>query len=104
MLRRLHRDEPHRRPRGGVEDRLRIDGVVLRAAHEGLDEPGIDQPDLAAGGEEGSRPVVGRRACLHGDDLRGEALDQPEQLGASNAAGDHAALSSDAVDMEWLLG
>ena len=49
LLGRLHRDEAHRRPRGRIEDRLCVDGIVLGPAHERLDEPWVDQAHLATG-------------------------------------------------------
>jgi len=52
LIRRFDRNVAHRRACRRLVNGFRVDGVVLRAPHEGLYETRIDQPDLSPGRRE----------------------------------------------------
>ena len=66
----LHWDKSHSWPISSFEDRLRVCGVVFGAAHEGLDEEGVDQAHGPTGSLKKAPPMMSVAAGFHRDDLR----------------------------------
>ena len=104
LLRRLHRDEPHRRPQHRFANRLGIRRIILVALNVSLDVLRRHQPDLMAQRRNRPCPIVRRRTCLHADKAPRQSLEEPHNLRAAHCFTHHdIAVRIDPMDLEDVL-
>jgi len=77
LLDALHRNEPHRRTAGCLDDRLGIVPVVLVCLDERRHELRTDELYLDAAGLQLPRPMMRRGTSLHDDESWLQADDRP---------------------------
>ena len=105
LLGRLHRHEPHRRPRHRLADRFRIGSVGLAALHIRLDVSRRHQAHLMAELDQLARPVMRRAARLDADQARRQLGEERQHLRPSQRLANHdLAGRINAVNLKNALG
>lgn len=108
LLRALDRDKPHGRSPGGFADGSGIVAVVFDVPATlpvGCHETGIDDARIMPQVTQGSCPVMGARAGLHGYNTGRQIAEERQQLGTSNRPFEHDMLTCiDAAQGESVFG
>jgi len=105
LLDALHRNEPHRRTAGCLDDRLGIVPVVLVCLDERRHELRTDELYLDAAGLQLPRPMMRRGTSLHDDESWLQADDRLHEARPADLRAVHDRAATDgAVQLEHPLG
>src|SRR5260221_6350232 len=104
LVDRLYGNEPHRRSRRRLGNRLGVCRIGLAALHIRLHIGRRHQPDLMSACDQFTRPVMGRRARLHTDQTRREDAEELQHLATTQLPADHnLAVSINCMNLKYAL-
>ncbi len=100
----LHRDEPHRRARNRLTDRLRIRCISLPALYVGLYIGRRHQPDLVPQCDQLASPMMGRCTCFHTNKAAWQIGEEADHLCAPKLApNENGAIAPDGAFLKGAL-